>query len=184
MIEIQTEFTPNPNSLKFNAGRSLLPDGSVFFATAGEAKNSPLAQKLFAIPQVESVLIGQDFVTITRGKNIETWAVLIPAVTKTLTAHLEAGGPVVLGGAENQKGSTASTETEKKIIQFLDEHIRPAVARDGGDIRFHGFKNGVVTLHLQGACSTCPSSIATLKAGVERMLKEHVPEVKEVVQVQ
>lgn len=184
-IQVQTEFTPNPQSLKFNVNRALLEQGSLFFENASAAQGvSTLAQKLFAVPNVEQVLIGQNFVTITRRADLETWASIIPPVSKILQEHLSKGEPVVEknAGAASQQGTSPTTEIEKKIVQILDAHVRPAIARDGGDIIFHGFNDGVVTLYLQGACSTCPSSMATLKAGVERMLREYVPEVREVVQ--
>ncbi len=182
-FEITTEFTPNPHSLKFNLNTTLMESGSAFFATQEEAVYSPLAQLLLNIENVESVFFGSNFVTITRNASIETWAGIIPFVSKTIRQFLASGEKVmdVNAHAQAQQAITRS-DIEQKIIQVLDEYIRPAVARDGGDIVFHGFKNGIVTLHLQGACSTCPSSIATLKSGVERMLKEHVPEVKEVLQ--
>ncbi len=183
-ITVETEFTPNPHSLKFNVGRTLLASGSAYFQTKKDAKKvSPLAAKLFAIPRVESILIGQTFVTITRDSLLETWASIIPDATKILQGHLEGGEPVILPGASEPPMATTGSEIERKIKQILNDRIRPAVARDGGDIIFHGFKNGIVTLHLQGSCSSCPSSSATLKAGVERMLREYVPEVKEVIQV-
>lgn len=184
-VTVETEFTPNPHSLKFNVNRTLLASGSAYFQTQKEAeKSSPLAAKLWAIPRVEGILIGQTFVTVTRNPSLETWASIIPAATKVLQTHLEGGEPVMLPGASTESPAAgAGSEIERKIKQILNERIRPAVARDGGDILFHGFKNGVVKLHLQGACSSCPSSMATLKSGVERMLREYVPEVKEVIQV-
>ncbi len=184
-IQVQTEFTPNPHSLKFNVNYALLESGSLFFENESAANGvSTLAQKLFAVPNVEQVLIGQNFVTISRQPEVETWASIIPPVSKILQDHLGKGEPVVEkgAGAASQQGTRPTTEIEKRIVQILDTHVRPAIARDGGDIIFHGFNDGVVTLYLQGACSTCPSSIATLKAGVERMLREYVPEVREVIQ--
>lgn len=183
-VTVETEFTPNPHSLKFNVNCALRDSGSAYFQTKEAAgKSSPLAAKLFGVPHVEGVLIGQRFVTITRDNSLETWASVIPAATKVLREHLESGEPVMLPGAPEPSTEATGSEIERKIKQILNDRIRPAVAQDGGDIIFHGFKNGVVTLHLQGSCSSCPSSSATLKAGVERMLREYVPEVKEVVQV-
>ena len=182
-VQIETEFTPNPHSLKFNLNRQLLTSGdSAYFASKEAAENSPLAKKLFTISNVEGVLIGQDFVTISRNPSVETWASIIPPVTKALKQHLESGEEITLPDS-TVHSKIAESEVEKKIRTVLDQRIRPAVARDGGDIIFHGFKEGVVTLHLQGACSSCPSSTATLKAGVERMLREYIPEVKEVIQL-
>jgi len=183
-IEVQTEFTPNPHSLKFNVNCPLLDKGSVYFDSKVAAKASPLAAKFFEIPKIESVLIGQGFVTITRDAALDTWGALIDPVTQVLQEHLaEPNAVIVSDSSVLNAGGKPKSEVEKKIMQVLDAYIRPAIARDGGDIIFHGFKEGVVTLHLQGACSTCPSSMATLKAGVERMLCEYVSEVKEVVQL-
>ncbi len=178
MAPIETEFTPNPHSLKFNTGQVLLEKGTLFFTDPAKAAEVPLAHKLFEAPFVREVLIGRDFVTVSRAPEAETWGLIIPAVTRILQEHLASGKLV-------EPGTVAAgdqTDVERRICQVLDEKVRPAVARDGGDIIFHGFKDGVVTLHLQGACSSCPSSIATLKAGVERILCEAVPEVKEVIQ--
>jgi Fe-S cluster biogenesis protein NfuA len=183
-IEISTEFTPNPASLKFNVNKVLLESGSAFFAAPEEAGETPLAQKLMAIPLVKAVLIGRDFVTITRTESAETWAGIIPPVSRVLKDYLASGEPIIVSQAKPAHAPAGpESEIEMKIQQILDQKIRPAVARDGGDIIFHQYKDGVVTLHLQGACSACPSAIATLKAGVERMLREYVPEVREVVQV-
>lgn len=182
-ITVETEFTPNPHSLKFNVNRMLLTSGSAYFADPEEAGDSPLASKLLSQPHVTAVLISQNFVTISRDPSIETWASVIPAVTHALEEHLGSGQPVVVPGYKGTTKEVGRTQVERKIMEVLDARIRPAVAKDGGDIIFHGFKDGTVTLHLQGACSSCPSSTATLKAGVERMLREYVPEVKEVIQV-
>lgn len=181
-MQIDTEFTPNPNSLKFNVGRPILEKGSLFFMNAGEAKAVPMANALFQVTSVQEVFVGRDFVTVTRQPETETWGAIIPAVTIVLQEHLSAG-QMLDSAAERSAGTDADlADVEHRICQVLDEKIRPAVARDGGDIIFHGFKDGVVTLHLQGACSSCPSSMATLKSGVERILCEAVPEVKEVIQ--
>ncbi|MDD5218166.1 MAG: NifU family protein, partial [Candidatus Omnitrophica bacterium] len=155
MIDIQTEFTPNPQSLKFNVSQVLLEKGSVFFASEAEAKGSPLAEKIFQVPNIKNVFIGRDFVTITRSDHSESWGPFIVPVTQAITGCLESGQPVFLSGASSEAGSkSGETEVEKRIKQVLDEYIRPAVARDGGDIVFHGFKNGVVSLYLRGACSS------------------------------
>lgn len=183
-IDIQTEFTPNPNSLKFNLSRELIQKGSFFFDTKQSAKEvSDLATRLFEIPRVESILIGQNFVTISRDPSLSSWGSLIEPVSKMIREYVSSGAPIINLQAASRLKKEPASDIEKKIIQVLDTYVRPAIARDGGDITFHGFKDGVVTLHLQGACTTCPSSVATLKAGVERMLCEFVPEVKEVVQV-
>lgn len=179
MSQIETEFTPNPHSLKFNTGQVLLEKGTLFFTGPAQASGVELARSLFEAPFVREVLIGRDFVTITRQPGAETWGPVIPAVTQRLEQFLASGRQVELPAAPVP---ASDSDVEERIRQVLDEKVRPAVARDGGDIVFHGFKDGVVTLHLQGACSTCPSSIATLKSGVERILCEAVPEVREVVQ--
>ena len=182
-MQIDTEFTPNPNSLKFNVGRMILEKGSLFFMNADEGKSNPMVQALFQAPSVQEVFVGRDFVTVTRLPETETWGAIIPVVNQVLNEHLSAGQ--MLDSAADRSTMTTdadSADIERRICLVLDEKIRPAVARDGGDIVFHGFKDGVVTLHLQGACSSCPSSIATLKSGVERILCEAVPEVKEVIQ--
>ncbi|MCB9800066.1 MAG: NifU family protein [Candidatus Omnitrophica bacterium] len=184
-MRVDTEFTPNPNSLKFNVDVVLMQKGTAFYTSVEEAvKSSPLAVKIFEIPHIKEVFIGRQFVTITRGEASLTWAELIAPVTGILQAYLPSGQPIVIQTEETADTHNGEdSEIEAKIRQVLDEKIRPAVARDGGDIIFHGFQDGIVTLHLQGACSTCPSSIATLKAGVERILCEAIPEVREVVQV-
>lgn len=184
-LDIQTEFTPNPHSLKFNLNAVILPKGSAFFETKDDAdKVSPLASALFSIPKVKSVLLGKNFVTISRDPSVQTWASFIEPVNRVLQQFLTDGKSILAEGAEPAlHGKIPENDTERRIMQVLDQYVRPAIARDGGDIIFHGFKDGVVTLYLQGACSTCPSSIATLKSGVERMLCEYVPEVREVHQV-
>ncbi|MBN1688641.1 MAG: NifU family protein [Candidatus Omnitrophica bacterium] len=181
-IQIETEFTPNPKSLKFNANRVIIEKGTFSYSKSAEAEKSILAKKLFQVKGVEGVLIGKDFVTITRGANVGTWAAIIPAVSDTLKDHLLSGEPAVFSEASNQ-ASGSESEVEKRIQQFLDEKIRPALARDGGDVTFESYKDGVVALQLRGACSHCPSATMTLKMGVERLLREAIPEVKEVVQV-
>lgn len=179
-IFIGIEYTPNPNSLKFISTENFLLKGSFYFSSPEKAQNSPLAQKLFTIPEIKGVLISVDFVTITRGENTHSWEDLIDSVKTILEEHLRSGNPAVLKAEERP---SCVSEIEKKILDVLDEQIRPLVARDGGDIVFHSFQDGIVKLTLQGACASCPSSTATLKAGVERMLKEYVPEIREVLSV-
>jgi len=178
---IETEFTPNPNSLKFNMECEITDGRTAFFSSSKEASSSPLAEKIFSIENIREVFIGKNFVTVTRDPEIQTWAKIISSVTEICQNHLAAGEPV-LGEASSAHADTSGGEVEQKIIQILDERIRPAVQRDGGDILFESFKDGVVRLHLRGACSSCPSSVMTLKAGVESMLRELIPEVKEVIQ--
>lgn len=186
-LEISAEVTPNPNTLKFNVNRSLVESGSLSYTDPARAKESFLAEKLFGIENVIGVLAGRDFVTVTKSPSAP-WQPLVEPITKTLREVLESGkalfpqnGAAAQPAAAPSSGGTSDIET--KIKQILDNEIRPAVAMDGGDITFYGYKDGVVTLRLQGSCSSCPSSIMTLKMGVENRLKALIPEVKEVVQV-
>ncbi len=181
-VAVLTEFTPNPNSLKFNTNREILESGTAFFSSSEKASGAPLAKKIFEAENVAEVFIGSDFVTVTRSAEAKSWAKIISQVTEIIRLHLESGEPSVIE-MPSAHGSEGNSEIAQKIIEILDERIRPAVARDGGDIIFDSYEDGIVRLHLQGACSTCPSSIATLKIGVESMLKELVPEVREVIQV-
>lgn len=181
-VTVLTEFTPNPNSLKFNTNREILATGTAFFSSADKAAHSPLAQKLFALESVAEVFIGREFVTVTRSPEMKSWAKIISGATEVIRAHLESGEAAVDQAAMSASVSGNESEIVRKIVEVLDERIRPAVARDGGDIIFDSYQDGVVRLHLQGACSSCPSSTMTLKAGVESMLKELVPEVREVIQ--
>lgn len=184
-IRISLEFTPNPNTLKFVLNRSLLDKGAANFLSQSAAEHAPLAHKLFDIPGVAAVMVGTNFITVTKGPN-GTWDVLAEEVPKKLETHLSAGGEVFDSHFDPNAANAPTgneSEIEKKIREVLDNEIRPAVAMDGGDITFGRFEDGIVYLHLQGACSSCPSSIATLRMGVETRLKEVVPEIREVVQV-
>jgi len=182
-IEIHLEFTPNPNTIKFVINRDLLEKGAVNFLNLEKAAKSPLAKKMFAVPGVAAVMIGTNFLTITKSLD-GSWDVLAEQVPVAIEKHLEANEPILDADFPFAAPSTGNqTEIEKKIIEILDNDIRPAVAMDGGDITFDRYQDGVVYLHLQGSCSSCPSSVATLKMGVESRLKDAVPEIKEVVQV-
>ena len=183
---IQTELTPNPQTLKFLPGRVVMSEGTVFYQNKSESANSPLAIKLFALEGVKGVFFGSDFITITKDKNLD-WQVLKPTVLGSIMDHYNSGEEVItkaVGNEVNKSKSSSDTNNDsdivKQIKELLDTRVRPAVAMDGGDIVFQGFEKGVVYLHMQGACSGCPSSTATLKAGIENMLKHYVPEVKEV----
>ena len=178
---IQTEATPNPATLKFLPGRAVMDNGTAYFASAGEAGRSPLAESLFAVPGVEGVFLGADFVTITKTEDRD-WSVMKPAILGVIMEHFTAGKPVVLGAGAgaDENFDAADSEIVDQIKELLDTRVRPAVAQDGGDIVFRGFEKGVVYLHMQGSCSGCPSSTATLKMGIENMLKHYVPEVTEV----
>ena len=183
-ISISTEFTPNPNTLKFVVNRELLPSGAANFTDPSKTDKAPLVKKLFAVPGVQAVMIGTNFVTITKSPSGE-WDVVADAVPKTIEQYLNNGEALFHKDWAPEAIPTSGTnsEIEKKIIEVLDREIRPAVAMDGGDITFGKYEDGIVYLHLQGSCSSCPSSIGTLKMGVETRLKEVIPEVKEVVQI-
>ena len=181
-VSITLEFTPNPNTLKFVVDHPLLVRGAANFPQAGSADKSPLAKALFAIPGVAAVLIGTRFVTVTKAPEGE-WEIVAEEVPKAIQSHIQSGLPAVESAGEDASLSAEVSEIEQRIRNVLDEEIRPAVAMDGGDITFGKYENGILYLHLQGSCSSCPSSVATLKMGVETRLKEVVPELKEVVQV-
>lgn len=184
-LNITAEMTPNPNTLKFNVNRVLIESGSLNFPDREKAKGSPLAETLFAIENVLGVMVGREFITVTKLPGA-TWQTMVEPIISSLK-ELFASGKVLLpegAGMHNaEQKNEGKGEIEQKIRQILDDEIRPAVAMDGGDITFYGYENGIVTLHLQGSCSSCPSSIMTLKMGVENRLKSLIPEVREVVQV-
>jgi Fe-S cluster biogenesis protein NfuA len=181
---IETEGTPNPATLKFLPGRTVLAEGTADFATPDLAARSPLATSIFALPGVARVFLGYDFITVTKDDD-QDWPALKPQVLGAIMEHFLAGRPVLEGeGAEAEEDvDPADAEIVDAIKELLDTRVRPAVAGDGGDIIFRGFRDGVVKLHLQGACSGCPSSRATLKHGIENMLRHYVPEVVAVEQV-
>jgi Fe-S cluster biogenesis protein NfuA len=178
---IQTEYTPNPATLKFLPGREVMTSGTADFADAAAASRSPLAEALFGIDGIERVFLGSDFVTVTKRDDKE-WAVVKPAVLGAIMDHYTSGKPVLAEGADESQHASQEENSEivQQIVELLDTRVRPAVAQDGGDIVFRGFKDGVVTLYMQGSCSGCPSSTATLKMGIENMLKHYIPEVIEV----
>lgn len=175
---IQTESTPNPATLKFLPGREVVADGTANFSTADEAQRSPLAQSLFGVDGVAGVFLGSDFVTITKSGDKE-WDVLKPQVLGAIMEHFQSGRPVVEAAGGDEAG-VAEDDISRTIKELIDTRVRPAVAQDGGDIIFKRFEDGIVYLHMQGACSGCPSSTATLKHGIENMLRYYVPEVTEV----
>ncbi|QEO16867.1 NifU family protein [Acetobacter vaccinii] len=183
---IETEGTPNPATLKFLPGRTVMGDiGTIDFIDADAvAGRSPLAEALFAIPGVARVFLGNDFVSITKTDETD-WAELRGQVLSVLTDHFVAGHSIVSEGAAVLEDAIAPEDAEivVQIKELLDTRVRPAVAADGGDIVFRGYRNGIVRLTMQGACSGCPSSRATLKHGVENMLRHYVPEVVSVEQV-
>ena len=181
---IETEGTPNPATLKFLPGREVLGDATADFAAAEAAGRSPLATALFQLPGVARVFLGGDFVTVTRTGAIE-WQALKPQVLGIIMEHFLSGLPVLEGQADDAAEDVAPEDQEivAQIKELLDTRVRPAVAGDGGDIVFRGYRDGIVRLHMQGACSGCPSSTATLKHGIENMLRHYVPEVVAVEQV-
>lgn len=184
-VYVSLEFTPNPNTLKYSVNRTLLPKGTVNFLTISEAEGkSPLAVKLFGVPGISGVMMGKDFVTVTKAETGD-WDVVHKSASTLIKEYLGTGEPAVTLEAIEERAAHAgaSTETEKKIRDILDAEIRPAVAMDGGDITFEKFEDGVVYLYLQGSCAGCPSSTFTLKQGIETRLKAALPEVREVVSV-
>ena len=181
---IETEGTPNPATLKFLPGRDVMGAATADFATPDVAARSPLASALFGLPGVARVFLGGDFITVTKD-NDATWQSLKPRVLGAIMEHFVAGRPVIEGSEADaaEDVSPEDAEVVAQIKELLDTRVRPAVAGDGGDIVFRGFRDGVVRLHMQGACSGCPSSTATLKHGIENMLRHYVPEVIAVEQV-
>jgi len=181
---IQTESTPNPATLKFLPGQTVLETGTADFPSADSAGPSPLASRIYGVNGVDGVFFGNDFVTVTKADAVE-WDHIKPAILGAIMEHYQSGQPVMDdGGTPASSGhaehSGEDAEVVGQIKQLLDTRVRPAVAQDGGDITFHGFERGVVYLHMQGACAGCPSSTLTLKMGIENLLRHYIPEVTEV----
>jgi Fe-S cluster biogenesis protein NfuA len=180
---IQTESTPNPATLKFLPGQTVLASGTADFPRPEEAEASPLARRIFATGDVTGVFFGPDFVTVTKAEGVD-WAHIKPAILGAIMEHFQSGQPVIEGEAGTvahaEGGSDEDAEIVGQIKELLDTRVRPAVAQDGGDITFHGFDRGVVYLHMQGSCAGCPSSTMTLKMGIENLLRHYIPEVTEV----
>ena len=178
---IQTEDTPNPETLKFIPGVLVLSSGSADFPNAESTENSPLATRLFKIEGVSRVFLSSDFISVTKNNQLD-WNTLKPSILTGIMDHFSSGLPSVEGSIEIDELSNNSedTETIKQIKDLLETRVRPAVAMDGGDITFCSFESGVVTLQMKGACAGCPSSTATLKMGIENMLRHYIPEVTEV----
>ncbi|WP_166039672.1 NifU family protein [Sphingosinicella sp. YJ22] len=184
---IQTEPTPNPATLKFLPGRAVMDSGTRDFASYEDAAASPLAAAIFSIGDVEGVFFGRDFISVTAAPGVE-WRALKPQVLEVLLDHFASGAPLFTAGSaadifiapEEIDDSGADPEVVAQIRELIDTRVRPAVARDGGDIVYRGFKDGTVFLALHGACSGCPSSTMTLKQGIESLLKHYVPEVEAV----
>lgn len=187
---IETETTPNPASLKFLPGREVMPAGSREFPTPEAAEASPLAQAIFDTGEVTNVFFGSDFISVTAAPGVD-WSLLKPQVVSILLDHFVSEAPLFAGGdagaiavpPESEpvvEDDPADADIITQINELLDSRVRPAVAGDGGDVSYRGFKDGVVYLGLQGACSGCPSATATLKHGIEGLLKHYIPEVTEV----
>ena len=179
---IQTESTPNPATLKFLPGQTVLGTGTADFPSANTAGPSPLASRIFAVNGVTGVFFGADFVTVTKEDAVD-WDHIKPAILGAIMEHYQSGQPVIEGEG-GASGHAAHDGPDGEIVgqikELLDTRVRPAVAQDGGDITFHGFDRGVVYLHMQGACAGCPSSTLTLKMGIENLLRHYIPEVVEV----
>lgn len=188
-IDIFAQVTPNPNTLKFVSDVNIIAQGSIEFPTANSGNESPLATEIFNIDGVQSIMFGTHFVSVTKAESAD-WTALAEPVTKTIRGFLEAEKEAIPADVLEKKQAEqkaaeqdGGSEAEQKIKRILNEEIRPAVAMDGGDVQFHSFEDGILTLQLQGACSSCPSATFTLKMGIENRLKEDIPEIKEVVQL-
>lgn len=187
MISIYTEMTPNPETMKFVANKLLYPGKSIDFPEVDSAKPSPLAQELFGFPFIKAVFIASNFVTLTKTNETD-WQDVIPNIRQFLKDYLEEGKTVinedeivVLKSEPSNSISADDDDVVKRIKEILDNYVKPAVEMDGGAIQFRSYNEGVVNLMLQGSCSGCPSSMITLKSGIEGMMKRMIPEVKEVV---
>lgn len=183
-IDVRSELTPNPQTLRFTVGGLMLTESPAEFKSAKETLNSPLAKKLFGFPWTAGVFIGRDFLTITKQDWVD-WETLAEPLCGLIQEHLERNEPVLIKAAETGAVSAESNDTPvvQQIKQILDQEIRPAVALDGGDITFEKYEDQVVYLVLQGSCAGCPSSTMTLKQGVETRLKAAIPEIRDVVAV-
>lgn len=180
---IQTEATPNPATLKFLPGRPVLENGTLDLREPTEAAQSPLAERLFGIAGISGVFFGSDFITVTKSDG--EWQQLKPMILGAIMEHFMSGQPLLVEGTAEQDGGeeffdAADAETVATIKDLIETRVRPAVANDGGDITFRGFKDGIVFLNMKGACSGCPSSTATLRHGIQNLLRHFVPEVTEV----
>jgi Fe-S cluster biogenesis protein NfuA len=180
---IQTETTPNPATLKFLPGRTVLASGTLDMRDRTEAAKSPLAERLFDVANVSGVFLGSDFITVTKSDG--EWPQLKPAILGVIMEHFMSGAPVVADGAGEASESgeffeAGDADTVATIKELIETRVRPAVANDGGDITFRGYRDGIVYLAMKGSCSGCPSSTATLKHGIQNLLRHFVPDVTEV----
>jgi Fe-S cluster biogenesis protein NfuA len=187
-VYVSLEFTPNPNTLKYSVNRKIVEKGTVNFTEVNDAETrSPLAFKLLSVPGICGVMLGKDFITVTKIEEGD-WDVVHKRSSQIIHDHLSSAEAILSDAAIESEGSKdghkgGQTEIELKIKEILDQEIRPAVAMDGGDITFEKYEDGVVYVYLQGACSGCPSSTATLKGGIETRLRQAIPEINEVVAI-
>ena len=182
---IQTEATPNPATLKFLPGRTVLTHGTLDMRDAAAAAQSPLAERLFGIDGVSGVFLGSDFIAITKSQG--EWQQLKPAILGAVMEHFMSGAAILrdeataaTGDSDDEFFESKDTETVATIKELIETRVRPAVANDGGDITFRGFKDGIVYLDMKGACAGCPSSTATLRHGIQNLLRHYIPDVVEV----
>lgn len=182
---IQTESTPNPSTLKFSPGQEVTKGETYNFTNIEESKISPLANNLMKIKHVEGIFLGSDFITVTKSENI-SWDILKPEILTAIMEHFVAGRQVILneGEAASNYYDENDSDIVKQIKELIETRVRPAVQQDGGDIRFYSYEGGVVMVELHGSCSGCPSSMITLKSGIENMLKYYVPEIEAVEAVE
>ena len=182
---IQTELTPNPKTVKFIPGKEVSPIKSINFSSINDAASSPLAKRLFLIDGVDSIFLGSDFISITKLENID-WQELKPLILSQVMQHYMSGDPIIEEVKEDLpiELSEEDKEIATQIEDLLETRVRPSVASHGGDIVFLNYSEGIVELEMRGACSGCPSSMATLKMGVENMLKHYIPEIMEVREVE
>jgi len=181
---IQTEATPNPATLKFLPGQTVMQTGSADFPGRDAAAASPLASRVFSVDGVVGVFLGPDFVSVSKNDTVD-WGHIKPAILGAIMEHYQSGDPAIVGEeGDSNDGHAAHDGPDAEIVgqikELLDTRVRPAVAQDGGDITFHGFERGVVYLTMKGACAGCPSSTMTLKHGIENLLRHYIPEVTEV----
>lgn len=188
VISIYTEMTPNPETMKFVANKLLYPGKSIDFQEEANAGPSPLAKELFSFPFIKSVFIASNFVTLTKTQDTDDWQDVIPTIKQFLKDYLENGGVAVneeeVAAMKQESSNVVAADDDdvvKRVKELLENYVKPAVEMDGGAIQFKSYNDGVVNLMLQGSCSGCPSSMITLKAGIEGMMKRMIPEVKEVV---
>ncbi len=188
IVSIYTEMTPNPETMKFVANKLLYPGKSIDFQDETTSVPSPLAKELFSFPFIKSVFIASNFVTLTKTNDTEDWQDVIPTIKQFLKDYLENGGVIVneeeAAKYKQEASNTVGADDDdvvKRVKELLENYVKPAVEMDGGAIQFRSYNSGVVNLMLQGSCSGCPSSMVTLKAGIEGMMKRMIPEVKEVV---